>query len=104
MKFFEGKTFNSLKDLHQRVEDSMTDAARSDDEGVVTEDFSESRGSSETKDTIDERKCSVIRCQEQSCQASQKFETILKVGLIIATVFTVLSIFISSTWKILMRS
>lgn len=57
----------------------MTDAARSDDEGVVTEDFSESRGSSETKDTIDERKCSVAHGQETSCHASQKFDTIMKV-------------------------
>ena len=46
-----------FQDLAKRVDDSMMDAARSDDEGVVTEDFSESRGSSETKDTIDERKC-----------------------------------------------
>lgn len=57
----------------------MSDAARSDDEGVVTEDFSESRGSSESKDNIDERKCSVVRYAESSCHASQKFETIMKV-------------------------
>ena len=54
----------------------MNDAQRSDDEGVVTEEFSESRGSSDTKE---EPECPVIRCPDAACLASKKFETILKV-------------------------
>ena len=57
----------------------MNDAQRSEDEGCITEDFSDSRGSSETKVTVEDVKCAVVRCQEPSCQASKKFETILKV-------------------------
>ena len=38
--------------MSRRVEDSMADAQRSDDEGCITEDFSDSRGSSETKENI----------------------------------------------------
>lgn len=59
----------------------MADAQRSDDEGCITEDFSDSRGSSETKENIGEVRehPAVNRCQEQSCQASKQIETILKV-------------------------
>ena len=67
--------------MSRRVEDSMADAQRSDDEGCITEDFSDSRGSSETKENIGEVRehPAVNRCQEQSCQASKQIETILKV-------------------------
>ena len=67
--------------MSRRVEDSMADAQRSDDEGCITEDFSDSRGSSETKENIGEvrEQPAVNRCQEQSCQASKQIETILKV-------------------------
>ena len=67
--------------MSRRVEDSMADAQRSDDEGCITEDFSDSRGSSETKENIGEVRehIAVNRCQEQSCQASKQIETILKV-------------------------
>ena len=69
--------------MSRRVEDSMADAQRSDDEGCITEDFSDSRGSSETKENIGEVRehPAVNRCQEQSCQASKQIETILKVIL-----------------------
>ena len=60
----------------------MNDANRSEDEGCVTEDYSDSRGSSETKVTVEDVKCTVVRCNEPSCQASKKFETIIKVSLI----------------------
>ena len=68
--------------MANKVDESMTDAARSDDEGCVTEEFSESRGSSETKEEEVDESCSIIRCKEPSCQASKKFDTILKVSKI----------------------
>ena len=68
------------QDLSQRVDESMNDAQRSDDEGVVTEEFSESRGSSDTKEEVEEAECPVIRCPDAACLASKKFETILKVS------------------------
>ena len=72
-----------LQDMLQKVEDSMNDAQRSDDEGVVTEEFSESRGSSDTKEEPEETGCPVIRCPDVACLASKKFETILKVLILI---------------------
>ena len=57
----------------------MSDAQRSDDEGVATEDFSESRGSSDIKEEPEEAECPLTRCPDTTCQASNKFETILKV-------------------------
>ena len=81
----------------------MTDAQRSDDEGCVTEDFSDSRGSAETKDSVvDDRKCSIIRCQEPSCQATKKFEDILKVWFLYFGDFKHAIILFHSFWKILM--
>ena len=50
-----------------------------DDEGVVTEEFSSSRGSSETQEPLVERgKCSRPPCQEAQCQAAAKLENIMK--------------------------
>ena len=84
--------------MSRRVEDSMADAQRSDDEGCITEDFSDSRGSSETKENIGEVRehPAVNRCQEQSCQASKQIETILKViylFILFCTLATILVIF-----------
>ena len=75
----------------------MADAARSDDEGV---DFSESRGSSETKDNIEFR--SVDHHTDTACHSSQKFDTIIKVGRQTALAQIFIGIF--STWKISTRS
>ena len=73
----------------------MADAQRSDDEGCITEDFSDSRGSSETKENIGEVRehPAVNRCQEQSCQASKQIETILKVIFIYSFSFIFVILF-----------
>ena len=50
-----------------------------DDEGVVTEEFSSSRGSSETQEPLVERgKCPRQPCSEPQCQAATKLENIMK--------------------------
>ena len=84
----------------------MNDAQRSDDEGVVTEEFSESRGSSDTKEEPEEAECPVIRCPDAACLASKKFETILKVikELILKAVNGNAMLNICSTWVTLMRT
>ena len=79
IKHIKSRIHDLFQDLSRRVDDIMNDAQRSEDEGCITEDFSDSRGSSETKVTVEDVKCTVVRCQEPSCQASKKFETILKV-------------------------
>ena len=75
-------TMDNYQDIARRVDEAMLDYQRSEDEGVVTEDFSESRGSSETKEVPEERgggKCNVVRCEEPKCQAMKKFDNIMKV-------------------------
>ena len=70
---------DNYQDLARRVEEAMLDYQRSEDEGVVTEDFSESRGSSETKEHPGVvEKCRVVRCEEPRCQAINKFDNIMK--------------------------
>ena len=67
------------QDLSRQVEEMMLEYLRSEDEGVVTEEFSSSRGSSETQGPLAERgKCSLAPCSEPQCQAANKLDTIMK--------------------------
>ena len=63
----------------------MLDYLRSEDEGVdvVTEEFSSSRGSSETQGPLGERgKCSMeLPCSQPQCRAADKLDNIMKAGL-----------------------
>ena len=52
----------------------MSDAQRSDDEGVATEEFSESRGSSDIKEEPEEAECPLTRCPDTTCLASKLVE------------------------------
>ena len=62
----------------------MLDYLRSEDEGVdvVTEEFSSSRGSSETQGPLGERgKCSMeLPCSQPQCRAADKLDNIMKAG------------------------
>ena len=80
----------------------MLEYLRSEDEGVVTEEFSSSRGSSETQGPLAERgKCSLAPCSEPQCQAATKLDTIMKASLHYFSSF--ISALVFSIWRIWTR-
>ena len=81
----------------------MLDSLKFEDEGVVTEEFSSSRGSSEPQGPLVERgKCGRAPCSEPQCRAADKLDDIMKAGIVLFDVFLQLTS-LCSIWRIWTR-
>ena len=58
---------DNYQDLAEKVDESISDFQRSEDEGCITEDYSDSRSSNDQSS----------RCKEPTCESDEKFETIM---------------------------
>ena len=69
---------DNYHELVKKVDDSISDSQRSEDEGCITEDYSDSRrGGSENRENGD-GKDFTVRCKEPTCGSDEKFETIIE--------------------------
>ena len=63
---------DNYQELAEKVDEAIADYQKSEDEGWITEDYSDSRGGGSDGNNLSSR------CKEPTCESDQKFETIIE--------------------------
>ena len=68
---------DNYHELVKKVDESISDSQRSEDEGCITEDYSDSRSGGINRGDREDKDYTV-RCKEPTCESDEKFGTIIE--------------------------